>query len=76
MPLIYVVCQRPLPNTGMTTPVLAWCWMSCTHWLWVMSACAGAARPTTAAAKPVAIMLAKPNFFMSKPFALGVRAVA
>ena len=34
---------------------------------WSVSAVAGAARPSTAAAKPVAMMLANPNFFMMFP---------
>ncbi len=76
VPVLSVGGQRPLPNTGVTLPTVAWCWMSCTHWLWVTSAWAGAASPKTAAAKPAAMALANPNFFMSKPFCFGVRAVA
>ncbi|MGH3581158.1 MAG: hypothetical protein ACRDUB_06205, partial [Mycobacterium sp.] len=37
-----------------------------------MSAWAGAANPTRAAANPVATMLANPNFFISKPFRVEV----
>ena len=34
---------------------------------WLESACAGPARPTTAAAIPLATMVANPNFFIMIP---------
>jgi hypothetical protein len=38
-----------------------------------MSACAGPARPTTAAARPLATMVANPNFFILMPSSFSVR---
>jgi hypothetical protein len=39
-----------------------------------MSACAGPARPRTAAARPLATMVANPNFFIVMPSSLSCRS--
>ncbi|AFP36962.1 hypothetical protein MSMEI_0481 [Mycolicibacterium smegmatis MC2 155] len=62
------MCQRPLPKTGWTLPTVACCWVLWTQSWWEISAWAGAASPKTAAAKPVAMALANPNFFMVRTF--------
>ena len=53
-----------MPTTEVAEPTAACCWLLCTHSWWSMPADAGAARPNRAAAKPVATMLANPNFFI------------
>src|SRR6185312_5228420 len=71
--LVEAVGQRLFPKVGVTEPTGACCWMSCTHWLWPRSACAGPARPRTAAARPLATMVANPNFFILMPSSFPVR---
>lgn len=57
-----------MPKTGWTAPTVACCCVLWTQSWWAESACAGAARAKMAAAKPVAMVVANPNFFMIRAF--------